>query len=97
MTHDNVGDHGLDLPFEAAPGGPFHAPLPEDTPLCGGVVVRAAAIPSPVGLLPALVFDFHQVDGQALQPIVLVGDADQIGKLAPLIQSAVAAALKATQ
>lgn len=91
-----MSGHDLDLPFEEVPGGPFAAPLAPNSMLCGGVVIRAAAIETEAGRMPALVFDFHHVTGVQLAPVVLVSDdADQLRKLIPLVESSVTAALKA--
>jgi hypothetical protein len=86
-----LGDD-LDLPFEKIPGGPIHASL--DNPLiAGGLVVQAALVPSDAGTYPALVFRFHLADGTAMPPVVLVANADQMGKVVPLVAGAVAAAV----
>jgi hypothetical protein len=87
-----MSGHDLDLPFEEVPGGPVHAPL-ENPIIAGGLVVRAAVLPTEAGPMPALVFDFKLANGTAAPPIVFVSDADQVGKLSPLIEAAVRAAL----
>lgn len=87
-----MGD--MDLPYESNPG-----PVPmsdEIVHYSGGVVVMASVVDVPdVGPRPALVFRFSNPIGQFYEPIVLVCDDDQIAKLRPLINSAIADARRA--
>lgn len=85
--------HDLDLPFEEAPHGPIATPISTDSVICGGLVIRAAAIDTPMGRLPALIFDFHRVTGEPLAPVVFVNDPDQVSKLIPLVEASVTAAI----
>lgn len=93
---DSLGPNDLDLPYEDVPGGPVTANLSHPL-VAGGLVVRAAVVPTLNGNHPALVFDFHLADGTVLRPIVLVADADQIGKTVPLVDQAAKAAIKASE
>lgn len=89
----DLGDHSLDLPFE--PQGPTpwdHGN--EHVHYAAGVVVMAAAVEVPdVGKMPALVFRFTEpTTGQFYPPFCLVTDDDQMAKLRPLINEAIATA-----
>lgn len=91
-----MSDNDLDLPFEEVPGGPITGPIDPAAILCGGIVVRSAAIESPAGRLPALILDLYRVDGHRLPPVLLVTeDPEQLRKVVPLIEASVACAIKA--
>ena len=90
-----MSGNDLDLPFEDVPDGPVSVGLDPRAVLVGGVVVRAAVIPTPQGPLPAVIFDFHLATGGALPPVVFAGDADQVSKLVPLVEASAAAAIAA--
>lgn len=93
----------LDLPFEE------HGKIPmldqAGATLCGGLVVRAATVEAPDGMddapasgkLPALVWDFVRADGTFGSPIMLVLTDEQMGKLRPLVQEAIATARRGAQ
>jgi hypothetical protein len=89
-----VGD--LDMPFE--PGDRFELDL-EHAFVAGGVVVMAAAIPTPDGdQIPALVFRFANVDGTGFdRPTVLaLHDPSMARALPKLITNAIRAAKAAS-
>lgn len=91
-------DHSLDLPYEEVPGAPVPVPIDPQSVLCGGIVVRSAAITADGVMYPTLIFDFFAVDGHKLPPIVLAAeDAEQLRKLPKLVQDCVDGALKAAQ
>lgn len=90
--------NSLDLPYEDAPGGPFMAPIDPNSVLCGGIVIRSGALEAGDVKYPVLIFDFWQVDGSKLSPIMLAAeDADQLRKLPKLVQDCVDAALRAAE
>lgn len=87
----DLGDHGLDLPYEDGPSGQ-HADL-GPMQISGGVVVMAVTVPVPgVGIKPALVFRFATPLGEFYDPVLLVLDQDQINKLPDLVAKAVRSA-----
>lgn len=89
-------EHELDLPFEEVPDGPIDQELAAF--FCGGVIVRAAVLPTSKGPMPALVFDFKVVEGgEPLPSIALIQDPDQTKKFAALVQSAAHASIKAAR
>jgi len=95
-----LGDHSLDLPFEAGPPGQYvtGADLLADGHIAGGLVVVAAVVPvDGVGPMPCLVYRFVKPEGGFYPPMVLVVDDDQMAKLVPLTVSAAAAAITAAQ
>lgn len=87
----DLGNHDLDLPFEPNSPTPMN---PAEPPLiAGGMVVMATIADVPgVGLKPGLVFKFCRPDGVFYQSIMYVTDDDQLAKLRPLINAAIAAA-----
>ena len=85
--------NSMDLPYEAGPPGEL---ADEHVHYSGGVVVMAATIPVPAaGVKPALVFRFATPTGDFYPATVLVCDDDQLAKLRPLINQAIAAARRA--
>lgn len=88
-----MGDlgNGLEMPFEAGGEGPM---LDAHVHYSGGVVVAAAVVDVPeAGKKPALVFRFaNPATGEFYTPICLVTDDDQMAKLRPLINEAIATA-----
>lgn len=85
-----MATNDLDLPFEAGGEGPM---LDTDQArLSGGLVVLAATIPTDGGVWPALVFRFATPTGGFYPPIVLATEDEQLAKLRPLINEAIAAA-----
>lgn len=85
----DLGDHGLDLPFEPTSG----ELTDEHVHMSGGLVVMAAVTPVPgVGPKPTLVFRFSDPFGHFYPAMVLIQDDDQIAKLRPLINQAIHAA-----
>lgn len=93
----DLGDHNLDLPF--MPQEPTPGLQGEHVHMSGGLVVMAAVVDVPqVGKKPALVFRFAIPDGSGFYPpVCLVADDDQIAKLRPLINEAIAAARRGAQ
>lgn len=93
MTGD-MGNHDMDLPFEEQQPTPMN---PNDVPLvASGVVVMATLADVPgVGLKPGLVFRLVRPDGAFYQPIMYVADDDQLAKMRPLINAAIASARNA--
>lgn len=93
-----MGDLGnnMDLPFEADnTGGVLHD---EHVHYSGGLAVMAAVVPVPeIGPKPALIFRFATPLGDFYPPIVLVADDDQLAKLRPLLQAAIATARRAAK
>jgi hypothetical protein len=87
-----LGDGGMDLPYEANPGP---ADIHENMILAGGVVVAAATVPIDGHSYPALLFRFALPHGEFLPAVTLVCMPAQLDALVPLIQEAVAGALKA--
>lgn len=88
--------NSMDVPFEADDSG-GHL-LDEHVHYSGGLAVMAAKIDVPeVGLKPALVFRFARPEGEFYPAIVLVADDDQLAKLRPLIQEAIATARRAAK
>lgn len=85
----------LDMPFEE------HDPIEMDVEaqLSGGLVIQAATTPMPgVGMLPTLVFRFARPDGSGFYPpIALITNDDQLAKLRPVIQEAIATARRAAK
>jgi hypothetical protein len=91
----DVGNHNLDLPFEEGGAGPLHD---DHVHFSGGLVVMASTVDVPsVGRKPALVFRFARPDGVFMPTICLVADDDQIAKIRPLINEAIAAARRAAK
>lgn len=91
-----MGD--MDLPFAPESGDRFELDL-EHAFVSGGVVVMAAAIPTPEGdQIPALVFRFANVDGTGFdRPTVLALHDPRMAKALPkLITDAIRAAKRAT-
>lgn len=89
-----MGDLGndMDLPYEPTTG----ELQDEHVHFSGGLVVMASTIDVPgYGVKPALVFRFATPTGGFYPAIVLVTDDDQMGKLRPLINEAIAAARRA--
>lgn len=88
----DLGDHSLDLPFQ--PQDPTPGLQDEHVHWAAGVVVIAAAVDVPdVGKMPALVFRFTEPStGVFYPPFCLVADDDQMAKLRPLINEAIATA-----
>lgn len=91
----DLGD-SLDVPFES------QQPTPglqgEHVHYSGGVVVMAATVDVPgAGKKPALIFRFATPTGGFYPPVCLVEDDDQMAKLRPLINGAVAEARRAAQ
>lgn len=87
-----MGDLGnsLELPFEEGDGGFL---VDDHVHYSPGVVVMAAAVDVPeLGKKPALVFRFSTPTGEFYPAIVLVADDDQLAKLRPLINEAIATA-----
>jgi hypothetical protein len=92
-----LGDHDLDLPYEPVGGDPIERAL-ADMVIAGGLTVGAAMVDVPhLGKKPVVIFTFVQVDGRPVQPIAFIQDADQMRKLRPLLNSAVADACKAAE
>lgn len=91
-----MSDHDLDLPFEEVPGGPIRMPLRDDAVVCGGLVIRAGFLETDRGNVPSLTFDFFQLDGSQLFPIVFAtDDPEQLRNLASLVTASVSAAIDA--
>jgi hypothetical protein len=91
----DLGDHSLDLPFEEGGAGPF---TDQHVHMSGGLVVLASVVDVPgAGKKPALVFRFARPDGVFYPAICLVADDDQIAKIRPLINEAIAAARRGAQ
>jgi hypothetical protein len=93
----DIGDHNLDLPFE--PQQPTPGLQGEHVHYSGGVVVMAAVVDVPgAGKKPALVFRFAEpTTGQFYPAFCLVQDDDQMAKLRPLINEAIAQARRGAQ
>jgi hypothetical protein len=87
-----LGDGGMDLPYEA---NPETAHITEALVVAGGVVVAAATVPVGEHTYPALLFRFALPDGQFLPAVTLVCMPAQLEALIPLVQEAVADAVKA--
>lgn len=91
----DLGD-SLDLPFETQSETP--GLQGEHVHYSGGVVVMAAVVDVPdAGKKPALVFRFARPDGVFMPAICLVADDEQIAKLRPLINGAIAEARRGAQ
>lgn len=89
----DLGDHDLDLPFEASTGQLHDA---AECIIVGGLVVMATVVDVPEhGPKPGLVFRFMLPTGRLRRPVLLIADDDQIAKLEPLMASAIAAARRA--
>lgn len=83
----------LNLPYEDVPDGPFV--MDAEMLPCGGVVVKAAVLPTPDGQrMPALVFDFFLADGDRLPSICLVMGVDETLALTDLVRGAVRSAVR---
>jgi hypothetical protein len=84
----------MDLPYEPTTGE-----LHDDhVHYSGGVVVMASVVNVPtVGPKPGLVFRFATPTGEFYPPVVLVCDDDQIAKLRPLVNQAIADARRGAQ
>jgi hypothetical protein len=87
-----LGDGGMDMPYEA---NPDVAHITEAMVLAGGVVVAAATVPVDGHTYPALLFRFALPDGEFLPAVTLVCMPAQLEALIPLVQEAVAGAVKA--
>ncbi len=87
-----LGDGGMDLPYEA---NPEKVDIHEGMVTSGGVVVAAAMTEVDGHNYPALLFRFALPHGEFLPPVLLVAMPDQLKALVPLVQSAVAGAIKA--
>lgn len=85
-------EHELDLPHEEIPDGPVDQEI--ESFFAGGIVIRSAVLQTERGPMPALVFDFHLVDGETLPSITLVQVDEQMTKFAALAQSATHAAIR---
>lgn len=83
----------LDMPFEEGP----LADMEIDGVVASGLVVMAGTMPVPeTGVMPCLIYRFANPDGSGFYPpMILVVDEDQMTKLAQLVASATAAAIKA--
>jgi hypothetical protein len=83
---------GWNLPFEE---NTITTELPGigDIPVAQGVVVMGAMVPTPLGVLPCLVFRFD-VPGAPMPSIVLLGTPDVIRGTAQLVDQAAAAAIR---
>lgn len=91
--------NNMDVPYESDPASPrTELDLGGAVQLSGGVVVMAAVTPVPeIGPKPTLVFRFARPDGTLYPPIALITDDDQLAKLRPLIQGAIADARRAAR
>lgn len=87
-----LGDGGLDMPYEA---NPSPADITENMVVAGGVVVAAATVPIDGRTYPALLFRFALPHGEFLPAVTLVCTPAQLEALIPLVQDAVAGAVKA--
>lgn len=91
----DLGPHDMDLPYEPVGGDPISRPL-ADMVICGALTIGAAAVDVPdAGRKPVLVFTFWRHDGEQVQPIAFIQDVDQVKKLRPLVNAAIADALRA--
>lgn len=85
--------NSMDLPFEEGAAGEL---LDDDVHYSGGCVVMASTVDVPtLGKCPALVFRFATPTGEFYPPTVLVLDDDQMAKLRPLINEAIATSRRA--
>lgn len=87
-----LGDGGMDMPYEA---NLEPADIHENMVMAGGVVVAAATVPVGGHTYPALLFRFALPDGEFLPAVTLVCMPAQLEALIPLVQNAVASAVKA--
>jgi hypothetical protein len=94
-----LGDHSLDLPFEAGPPGQHinGADLLDHFRAGGLVVVAAVFNVAGVGPMPCLVYRFVKPTGGFYPPMILVVDDDQMAKLASLTVNATGAAIDAAK
>ncbi len=87
-----LGDGGMDLPYE---DNPEVARIHEGMITSGGVVVAGATTEVDGHTYPALLFRFALPHGEFAPPVLLVTMPDQLRALVPLVQNAVAGAVKA--
>ena len=66
----------------------------DQIPVAQAVVVMAAVAPTPLGMLPVLVFRFEVPGCKDMPTVVLMMDTESLRGIPPLIEAAVAAAIR---
>jgi hypothetical protein len=88
-----MSENDLDIPFHEHERQHLTGPVN----FSGGVIVSASVVELEDARMPALIFKFAKAEGGFYDPICLVTDDDQMGKLRTLINSAVGKARTAAQ
>lgn len=92
------------LPSETIPGGPVRFPNLDAIP-CGNVTVRSAVLPTPLGPMPTLLWDFEGPGPKPMErrhatggtPLALVMDPDTMRQLKEIVTRGIDMAIEAAE